>query len=218
MRIRPIAAVLLLMPLLSVNNLYGSEPVGKYYPLKPGLTWTYNVTSEKITNAKIVITNLPAREINGVTVTPRQWDMGGTSKYSLMAVDSYGIYRYGEQASENAQPVLTSPKAYSLRDPVASGTTWDMQSKMGADELTINLTVESIIESVTVPAGVYKDCVMIKHVGGSKKDGASTSLEAYEWYAPDVGLVKSIVTIKKVFKDKSKTAEHLTYQLESFKP
>jgi len=216
MRTGLIATVLVLFT-LSVNNLYGSELTDKYYPLKPGLTWTYKVTSEKITNAKIVITNLPAREIKGVTVTPRKWDMGGMSKYSLMAADNMGIYRYGEQQSENAEPILTSPKAYSLRDPVTTGTTWDMQSKMGPDELTVNLTVESIIESVTVPAGVYKDCVMIKHTGGSKKDGASTSLEAYEWYAPDVGLVKSIVTITRVDKSKAKTAEHLIYQLESFK-
>jgi len=62
-------------------------------------------------------------EIKGVTVTPRKWEMGGQSKFTLMAVDSMGIYRYGEQASENAEPVLTSPKAYSLRDPVATGTT-----------------------------------------------------------------------------------------------
>jgi hypothetical protein len=216
MKIRLIAAILLLLPLLPVNNLYGSEPASKYYPLKPGLTWTYTVTSEKIANGKIVITNLPAKEINGVTATPRKWDMGGVVRYHLMATDSMGIYRYGEQQDENAEPVLTKPKAYSLRDPVATGTTWDMPSKMGEDELTINLTVESITDSVTVPAGTYKDCAKIKHVGASK--GAPISLEAYEWYAPEVGLVKSIVTITQVNKDKSKTVEHQTYQLEAFKP
>ncbi len=216
MQTRLIAAILILLPLLSVNNLYGSEPATKYYPLKAGLTWTYMVTSEKIANGKIVITNLPAKEVSGVTVTPRKWDMGGMVKYSLMATDSMGIYRYGEQKDENAEPVLTKPKAYSLRDPVATGTNWDMASKMGEDELTINLTVESISDSVTVPSGTYKDCAKIKHVGGSK--GAPISLEAYEWYAPEVGLVKSMVTITRVNKDKSKTAEHLTYQLEAFKP
>lgn len=216
MKNRLIAAILLLLPLLLVNNLYGSEPASRYYPLKAGLTWTYTVTSEKIDNGKIVITNLPSKEMGGVTVTPRKWDMGGAVRYHLMAMDSMGIYRYGEQQDENAEPVLTKPKAYSLRDPVATGTTWDMPSKLGKEELTINLTVESITESVTVPAGTYKDCVKIKHVGGGK--GASISLEAYEWYAPEVGLVKSMVTINRVDKDKKKTVEHLTYQLEAFKP
>ena len=218
MKTRLIAAVLVLLPLLPVNDLYGSELASRYYPLKPGLTWTYNVSSEKSGDAKIVITNLPAKEIKGVSVTPRKWELGGVSKYHLMAMDSMGIYRYGEQKDDLAEPVLTQPKVYSLRDPVATGTTWDMPVKLGEDELTVNLTVESITDSVTVPAGTYKDCAKIKHVGASKKDGASLSLEAYEWYAPEVGLVKSIVTITKLDKDKKKTAEHLTYQLESFKP
>ncbi len=91
--------------MLSVNNLYGGEPASKYYPLKPGLTWTYNVTSEKTPTARSVITNLPAKEINGVNVTPRKWDIGGVGKYYLMATDSMGIYRYGEQKDENAEPV-----------------------------------------------------------------------------------------------------------------
>ena len=116
-----------------------------------------------------MITNLPAKEMSGVTVTPRKWEMGGGELvFELMATDSMGIYRYGEQKDENAEPVLTKPKAYSLRDPVATGTTWEMATKLGEDELTINLTVESITDSVTVPAGTYKDCVKIKHVGSNK--------------------------------------------------
>ncbi len=73
-------------------------------------------------------------------------------------------------------------------------------------------------EAITVPAGAYKDCARVKHRGGNQKDGASISLEAYEWYAPNVGLVKSVVTIKKLEKKESKYSEHLNYQLESFKP
>jgi hypothetical protein len=211
-------AILGLLALLTANNLYGGEPPGKYYPLKVDLTWTYKVISDKGQDRKIVVTNLPAKEVNGVTVTPRKWDMGGMVKLYLMATDSMGIYRYGEQKDEKADPVLTKPKVYSLRDPVTKGTTWDINTKLGEDELTVNLTVETTSEAVTVPAGAYKDCARVKHSGGNQKDGASISLEAYEWYAPEVGLVKSMVTINKVGKDQAKTSEHLTYQLESFKP
>jgi hypothetical protein len=218
MRTRLSGAILGLLALLPAKNLYGGEPPSKYYPLKPGLTWTYKVISDKGQDRKIVVTNLPAKEVNGVTVTPRKWDMGGMVKFYLMATDSLGIYRYGEQKDENAAPVLTKPKVYSLRDPVSEGTTWDISTKLGEDELTVNLTVETTSEAITVPAGTYKDCARVKHSGGNQKDGASISLEAYEWYASEVGLVKSFVTIKKVGKDKAKTTEHLTYQLESFKP
>jgi hypothetical protein len=218
MRTRLIGAILGLLALLSANQLYGGEPASKYYPLKPDLTWTYKVSSDKGPDHKIVVTNLPAKEVNGVTVTPRKWDTGGMVKYYLMAADNMGIYRYGEQQDEKAEPVPTKPKVYSLKDPVSTGTTWDINTKLGEDDLTVNLTVESTSEAVTVPAGTYKDCVKIKHKGASQKEGAGISLEAFEWYAPEVGLVKSMVTINKVGKDKAKTSEHLNYQLESFKP
>lgn len=218
MKTRLIVALLVLGWLLPANNLGASDLIDKYYPLKPDLTWTYSVTSDKSASGKIVVTNLPAKEVGGITVTPRKWDMGSMVKYYLMAKDNMGIYRYGEQKSENEVPVLTKPKVYSLRDPVATGTTWDITTKMGGDDLTVNLTIESVGDEMKVPAGTFKDCVTIKHTGGSKKDGAAISLEAYEWYAPDVGLVKSIVTIKKLEKGQTKSAEHLNYQLESFKP
>lgn len=218
MRIRLIVALLVLLPLLPANNLGAGELSNKYYPLKPGLTWTYSITSDKHETRKIIVTNLPARELNDLTLTPRKWDMGGTDKFYLIGTDSQGVYRYGEQESEKAEPILTKPKVYYIKEPVSRGTTWDINTKLGGDELTINLTIESVNEDVKVPAGAYKDCVKIKHTGGSKKDGAAVALEAYEWYAPDVGLVKSVVTIKKQEKDQKAVAEHLNYQLETFKP
>ena len=87
---------------------------------------------------------------------------------------------------------------------------------MGPDEVTIHLTIEGTSDSVTVPAGTYKECLKIRHVGSNQNK--SLTLEAYEWYAPEVGLVKSLVTVNKVEKDRKKTSEHLTYQLDSFKP
>jgi hypothetical protein len=209
--------VLLGLLFLPWNYADGSDLTAKYYPLKPGITWTYKVTSDKHDTRKIVVTNLAAKEIKDLSLTPRKWDTGGAVKYVLIGSDDKGVYRYGEQPSETAEPVPTTPRVYYLHDPLNTGTTWDIKVKLGEDNLTVNLTIDSVSEKVTVPAGTYKDCLKIKHAGGSQKDGASISLEAYEWYAPDVGLVKSIATITKVGKDKAKTAEHLNYQLESFK-
>ena len=46
---------------------------------------------------------------------------------------------------------------------------------------------------------------------------AALSLTAYEWYAPEVGVVKSMFTIKKKPK-RGPNHGNTTYQLESFKP
>ena len=54
----------------------------------------------------------------------------------------------------------------------------------------------------------------IKQAG---ENDAGTSVMGYEWYAPKVGVVKSLVTIKQKSKEGPKS-ETRTYQLVSFKP
>ena len=214
MRTGLIAAVLAL--LLAATNLGASELSDIYFPLKEGLTWTYQAGSDQHPNKKIVVTNMPTREVKGTKVTPRKSVVDGVAKYYLIGTDDQGVYRFGEQSSETAEPEIVTPKVYYLKNPLSRGTTWDIKTKLGQEEIDLKLTIESVSESVTVPAGSYKDCLLIKSVGGDpQKD---LSLEAFDWYAPQVGLVKSMVTATKIAKDKTKKSDHLTYQLESFKP
>ena len=81
--------------------------------------------------------------------------------------------------------------------------------------MTVSLTIESVSDEVKVPAGTFKDCLKIKQVG---ENDAGTAVMGYEWYAPKVGVVKSMVTIKQKTQDGDQTSENRTYQLESFKP
>jgi hypothetical protein len=217
MRTRLIA-VLALFSWLLANTLYGSELSETFFPLKEGMTWTYVITSDKHPTQKISITNLPPREINGVKLTPRKSQAGEATTYFLIGSDDSGIYRYGEQKSENSEPIITQPKDYYLRNPVALGTTWDSYTKLGDIDLTITLEIQSLSDEVTVPAGTFKECLKIKHTGSNQKDDPGVSVEAYEWFAPNVGLVKCLVVITKAEKEKPKDSEHLIYQLESFKP
>ena len=214
-----IAAVLLFF-LLPQSYCFG-EPAEKYYPLKEGMSWVYGVISNKAGTPKITITNLAPREIQGKTVTPRKWEMGGGVKYHFIAKDDYGIYRYAEQRTATEEPKVISPKIYYLKNPVDRGTTWDMEIKTGEEDLKVNATIESTMETVQVPGGTFKDCVKVKHEGGGTlpKDGnANLSITAYEWYAPGVGYIKSMFTFKRRVKGKPESTESTTYQLESFKP
>ncbi|HLD48560.1 MAG TPA: hypothetical protein VJA64_12100, partial [Desulfobaccales bacterium] len=79
--------------------------------------------------------------------------------------------------------------------------------------VNLRLTMESLSDDVKVPAGTFRDCIKVKQIG--ENDG--TSIIGYEWYAPRVGVVKSLVTIKQKSKEGLKS-ETRTYQLVSFKP
>ena len=218
---RFIFSAIVLYSLLPGPTMCHGQSDATYFPLKAGMTWEYSSTSDKRETRKIVITNLAPRKVNDTTVTPRKWELGGASKYDLVAKDDNGVYLFGEQASENAEPTILRARAYYLPQAITEGTSWDITTKLGDDEVKLTLTIEGINDVVTVPAGTFKNCVKIKHVGsnvpGEKKE-AEFSVLAYEWYAPNVGWVKSLVTINKKSKDGTLVSEHENYQLQTFKP
>jgi DUF3108-like len=209
-----VAALLLSLSILTPGHGRCDELSESYFPLKEGMRWEYNVISDQGETKKLLIINLAPREVNGTKVTPRKWESGGTTFIELMKKDDTGIYRYGEQKGENAPPSLITPIECHLRFPIAQGNSWNMATKVGKSTLSLNLTIESVSDEVKVPAGTFKDCLKIKQVG---ENDAGTAVMGYEWYAPKVGVVKSMVTIKQKTTEGIKS-ENRTYQLVSFKP
>jgi hypothetical protein len=208
------AALLLVLSLLTPGLGWGDELNESYFPLKEGSRWEYNVISDQSATKKLLITNLAPREVSGVKVTPRKWELGGSTFIELMKQDETGTYRYAEQKGEQAPPSLITPMECHLKFPIADGSSWDMAAKLGNSTVNISLTIESLADEVKVPAGTFQDCVKVKQAG---KNDAGMSVMGYEWYAPKVGVVKSLVTIKQTSKEGTKS-ETRTYQLVSFKP
>lgn len=209
-----VAALLLAVSLFTPGHGRCDELSESYFPLKEGMRWEYNVTSDQGETKKLLITNLAPREVSGAKVTPRKQELGGATFIELMKKDETGIYRYAEQKGEKAPPSLITPMECHLRFPIAEGSSWKMATKLGNSTVNVSLTIESLSDEVKVPAGTFKDCIKVKQVG---ENDAGTSVMGYEWYAPKVGVVKSIVTIKQKSKEGPKS-ETRTYQLVSFKP
>jgi len=210
-----ITALILSLFLVMAGNARCDELSESYYPLKAGLRWEYLVISSTSDTKKLIITNLAPQEVQGKRVTPRKLDLGGHVFIEFMEKDNTGIYRYAEQIGEKGSPTLVTPKECHLRFPITEGNSWNMATKIGNSTLNVTLTLESVSEEVKVPAGTFKDCLKIKQVGGND---AGASVMGYEWYAPKVGIVKSLVTIKQKSKDGNIVSDNRTYQLQSFKP
>jgi hypothetical protein len=210
-----VAALLVALALLTPGQGRGDELSESYFPLKPGMRWEYTVTSDRGKTLKLIITNLAPRDVNGVTVTPRRWELGGSTFIELMKKDDTGIYRYAEQKGATGAPSLVTPMECHLKFPIALDNSWTMATKMGTGMVNITLTIESVSDVVRVPAGTFKDCLKIKQAG---KNDAGTSVMGYEWYAPKVGVVKSMVAITTAAKGQAKTSEHRVYELQAVKP
>lgn len=209
------AAVLFSLALFSPGPGRCDELGESYFPLKAGMRWEYTVTSNQGQPQKLIITNLAPREVNGVKVVPRKWELGGKIFIELMKQDDTGVYRYAEQQGEIAPPSLVTPMEYHLKFPIAQGNSWNMTTKLGNSVLTVGTTIESVSDEVKVPAGTFKDCLKIKQAG---ENAEGTSVLGYEWYAPKVGVVKSMVTIKQKTKEGAASSEQRVYELQSFKP
>jgi hypothetical protein len=210
-----VAALLVSLSLLSFSQAQSDELSASYFPLKAGMRWEYTVTSTQGPTQKLLITNLAPREVSGAKVTPRKSEMGGAAFIEFMKQDDTGVYRYAEQKGAKASPDLVTPMECHLKFPITQGNNWNMGTKVGNSTVNLNLSIESVSDQVMVPAGTFKDCLKVKQVG---ENAAGTTVLGYEWYAPKVGVVKSMVTIKQNPKGGIPSSENLIYQLVSFKP
>jgi len=101
---------------------------------------------------------------NGIT--------GYIYKRGKLMVDSTGIIEESTDGSNNGK----MNRFIKLGFPIAVGTTWSV-SNFG-NKLIYKIV--SINETVKVPAGIFKGCIKVTANG-----------RFHQWYAPNVGLVKS---------------------------
>lgn len=197
-----------------------------YYPLEEGLTWVYQGNFPGGGgDERVMITNLAQHVHKGKKVTPQKLNIGGQTAFVFIAQDEKGIYEFAKQYPNEFEPEIKTPSTYYIRTPLKVGTTWREEYKTHflAEKVTLTVTntIESLDESITVPAGTFKNCLKISTIGYTQKDMGqfigvdNVSVESYTWYALGVGMLKGMT------KEKSNhmmvgTGE-AAIQLESFK-
>jgi hypothetical protein len=181
-----------------------SKAFGISLPTKAGAVWEYKIIwSNKAPryNMRAVLTNLPQRQVKGLTVTPQtlviQGGKPGTRIRSfLRAEDESGLFGFKE---EKLRRTGFSESFYGIKNPIRVGTTWEsnttglwLDESIGRPEKIVQ-TIESVNEIVTVPAGTFQQCikvsasVVIRAVGMDIKAG----IESEIWFAPSIGIVKA---------------------------
>lgn len=177
------------------------------YPLGEGLTWEYQISAESLMGQaggqRIKVSHLPPRQLNGRTVVPQKLEIGPQSQFSFIVSDGTGVYAYARQLPGAVEPEIHSAPEYLLRFPLNVETTWEGKSEialpMGQQVSVPTRThIESVDETVTVPAGTFDHCVKTKAAGevtanlGPFMGAAKIGLEEHSWFCPGVGMVKSV--------------------------
>jgi hypothetical protein len=220
------------------------KPVGsKYFPLNEGMTFTYSLKTE-YSNEKesidkwLTITNMGKEETGNKSYFVRRTSSGIDYYINF---DEQGIFREALRTMVESKPRLDRARRYILKQPLAIGTEWREISRpllmlrvypyrvrVGKDaQVPMIYRIESLSETVTVPAGTFENCIKVVANGtfNTYTDAVSGDTEipmkVEEWYAPDVGLVKQIRyeldgDIIDIFNTPVFLGGHSTLSLESY--
>lgn len=183
-----------------------------YFPLDPNRYWQYDVvrtTMDGSKHQKYLIETQAPREWNGATVQVRQTVDGHQFFYREYAD---GINRVARKLSAEATATATEPAVLVLPRSPAVGDSWQQLSHTAVLENTgppwetlfritqpvkLDFTVASTSDTVRVGAGIFSNCLRVVGHGrfsaevGNYIGRAEISVNVTEWYAPNVGLVRS---------------------------
>jgi hypothetical protein len=158
-------------------------------------TWKYQLSETTFGGTcQLTIINLAARELKGRKVTPRKVEMQAQGRsvtsFHYVGEDENGVYLFAWQDSDDVEPKLNGTPSYDLKKPLKVGNTWDTTLiSGGGSSVPAKATIESIDEVVDVPAGTFKGCLKVHIVGTGNE---ATGRDSYYWYAPSIGLVKTV--------------------------
>lgn len=193
-----------------------SQPQGdSYFPLDVGARWEYDVASDinnTLTRETYVAT--VARTIDyegGDQVFVRRIEVPGSIGIEYwLRKDKVGIARIAKRSDIDEQARLDANARTVLKLPIALGASWMVPSEpfviapktdLGQREVKMpkvlmTYTVEAVDETVTVPAGTYKECARVVGLGNlplyldAVQGFTDIPITNREWYCKGVGLVK----------------------------
>ncbi|HUN56821.1 MAG TPA: hypothetical protein VMU41_01800 [Candidatus Binataceae bacterium] len=189
---------------------------GQFFPLQPQAEWTYRVKSESqqstyaITDTVIGEKYVPSLNLTGEVVSEYyDMDRGGTRPILYVSDKGYFDRLSGlDYSQDSPQQSIVAPAwgrsedGSFLPQQLSPNLSWSSKSfpfghVQGAFDIKQAHKTYLEPEDVVVPAGHFSNCIRVETLaqfeGGeyAKKDKPSR-LTYEDWYAPKIGLVKTI--------------------------
>ena len=198
--------------LICVVGLSGCEaeaPPSGYFPLREGLNWFYQVTTESPLGRRTEPLKITSY---GRLVDDQEYYMRGTDSgnYYYFTKRDDGVTRIGHRAIIDDAVRFDDPGRPVIKEPIEVGTQWRyrMRPYLLSSETEPHLRDSIWYEaqwrivatdvSVDTPLGRFDDCLHIRGVAEVPVPRSFLlhlaphimNFEINEWYAPGVGLVK----------------------------
>jgi hypothetical protein len=190
---------------LAVALAAGGCSKSSYFPLDSGHSWTHRITFEPaVPNSRTpppfegVIRNLAAQPFDGMESVTQVASVGDNHSETVLRGDSTGVRVLATKRAGQEEPEREEGLRYILRYPVTVGTEWPDEGEPRFFEQSHKVPGTSrivAIETVTVPAGTYRDAAKVVFQGSDTIELPGGGLheitiDATGWYAPGVGLVR----------------------------
>ncbi len=160
----------------------GPQPTADYYPVGLGYWWEYTGSEVEPGGVR------PQQEIT-LTVTCLRQVVGAGETWHELRVQftdpqQAPRYMYFQHDDEGLRELYADDSTmYKLKAPVQVGTQWfDDQAPEHY------FVIESVTETVDVPAGVFEDCVKVREHNVAQ---GGDDWDIFAWFKAGVGVVKS---------------------------
>jgi hypothetical protein len=179
-----------------------------FFPLQSGLNWQYNIEKRTVhgqVQQKEIINSLGSKDAQNTFVLN---SINGT-QYQYLINDA-GVY-LEDSIDPAGEPALKNSFLSTVFNfPLVVGTQWqdfittrlirsyDIRAEAVIESVPVTVEIESISDTVRIPAGKYKNCIRIVSIGSKYIQKAkyayqpdmTISVKNTRWYAAGTGLVK----------------------------
>jgi hypothetical protein len=192
---------LVVLLILGISGWVWGASQDSYFPLKEGMTWDFQnkvfdlTTKNQIVTGKSIKKNLAPVELEGTKVVPQVFSFYEPATVlkqettSFVAKDTAGLYVLARKSTNDKETMILAQRYYVLKFPLTKGASW----KQEIEGFVLQDTVESTDASVQVPAGTFKNCLVVKKLYFSPQNPKTILKETVLWFAPDVGNVKVVI-------------------------
>jgi len=187
--------LILLVAGLFIGTIAPGVRAADYFPLQVGNVWVYYPSYGKGYRVDSIV----GTEMVGETLTyiwkrleappdnyhERRW-------LAKDGVDLKALKFWGNEAEPPlTDPVLLDPP-WSLGNVENSnvGDTWQIEMSNGTTHYRSSFWIESITDTVTLPAGTFNNCIRVRQLDETTISGMTTNEYRRYWLAPDIGPVR----------------------------
>lgn len=178
-------------------------PLSRYFPLKPGLRWTYQDQNgqQQVTETKIPIKSSLAENMTLIPFEDSVHDVHFVMMKDtglVMPQKFWNLNGFCQADPDQDSPIILLPAelkagAFTYSRSYTISRRWPSMSEMAISDLElVYSSVPMGIENVTTPAGTFKGCIKIALANMARTYCMQFDVirVGYIWLAPDTGIVK----------------------------